>query len=192
MNPTQPTKVSFAQAEYEKKKKRTRREVFLEKMEQVMPWTRLMDVVEPHYPKSSMRGRPPIGLERMLRMYFVQQWYGLADEAVEDAVYDSQALRNFMGIDLSRQRVPDSTTQMGFRHLLEANDLTKAMLVEVNVMLMERGRLMTKGTLVDARIIPRFSCLRLSPQRAGASAGPATRRPHLYGRPARTAQKSRQ
>ena len=152
MNPTPPTQVSFAQAEYEKKK-RTRREVFLEKMEQVVPWTRLMQVIEPHYPKSGKRGRPPIGLERMLRMYFVQQWYGLADEAVEDAVYDSQALRNFMGIDLSRQSVPDATTLMGFRHLLEANDLTKAMLVEVNVMLMERGLLMTKGTLVDATLI---------------------------------------
>ena len=154
MKPTQPTQVSFAQAEYEKKKKkRTRREVFLEKMEQVVPWKRLMEVIEPHYPKSGKRGRPPIGLERMLRMYFVQQWYGLADEAVEDAVYDSQALRNFMGIDLSFQSVPDATTLMGFRHLLEANDLTKAMLVEVNVMLMERGLLMTKGTLVDATLI---------------------------------------
>ncbi len=153
MNPTPPTQVSFAQAEYEKKKKRTRREVFLEKMEQVVPWTRLTEVIEPHYPKSGKRGRPPIGLERMLRMYFVQQWYGLADEAVEDAIYDSQALRNFMGIDLSRQSVPDATTLMGFRHLLEANDLTKAMLVEVNVMLMERGLLMTKGTLVDATLI---------------------------------------
>ena len=153
MNPTPPTQVSFAQAEYEKKKKRTRREVFLEKMDQVVPWARLMEVIEPHYPKSGKRGRPPIGLERMLRMYFVQQWYGLADEAVEDAVYDSQALRNFMGIDLSRQSVPDATTLMGFRHLLEANDLTKAMLVEVNVMLMERGLLMTKGTLVDATLI---------------------------------------
>ena len=153
MKPTQPTQVSFAQAEYEKKKKRSRRELFLEKMEQVVPWNRLMEVIEPYYPKSGKRGRPPIGLERMLRMYFVQQWYGLADEAVEDAVYDSQSLRNFMGIDLSFQSVPDATTLMGFRHLLEANDLTKAMLVEVNVMLMERGLLMTKGTLVDATLI---------------------------------------
>jgi len=119
----------------------------------VVPWNRLMEVIEPHYPKGGKRGRPPIGLERMLRMYFVQQWYGLADEAVEDAVYDSQGLRNFMGIDLSIQSVPDATTLMGFRHLLEANDLTKAMLVEVNVMLMERGLLMTKGTLVDATLI---------------------------------------
>lgn len=112
-----------------------------------------MEVIEPYYPKSGKRGRPPIGLERMLRMYFVQQWYGLADEAVEDAVYDSVALRNFMGIDLSRTSVPDATTLMGFRHLLEAHDLPKAILVEVNVMLMERGLLMTQGTLVDATLI---------------------------------------
>ena len=153
MNSTAPFQISFALAEYEGKKKITRREVFLGKMEQVVPWSRLKEVIEPYYPKSGKRGRPPIGLERMLRMYFVQQWYGLADEAVEDAVYDSQALRNFMGIDLSRTSVPDATTLMGFRHLLEAHDLTKAMLVEINVMLMERGLLMTQGTLVDATLI---------------------------------------
>lgn len=148
-----PTQVSFAQAEYDKKKKRTRREIFLEKMEQVVPWARLIEVIEPHYPKSGKRGRPPIGLERMLRMYFVQQWYGLADEAVEDAIYDSQALRHFMDIDLCKQSVPDATTLMGFRHLLEANDLPQAMLNEVNAMLIERGLLMSKGTLVDATLI---------------------------------------
>lgn len=153
MNPTRPTQTSFAQAEYDKKKKRTRREIFLAQMEQVIPWARLMEVIEPHYPKAGRRGRPPIGLERMLRMYFVQQWYGLADEAVEDAIYDSQALRNFMGIDLSRQSVPDATTLMGFRHLLEAHDLPQALLVEVNAMLIERGLLMSKGTLVDATLI---------------------------------------
>lgn len=153
MKPTPPSQVSFAQAEYDKKKKRTRRQLFLEKMEQVVPWARLMEVIEPHYPQSGKRGRPPIGLEPMLRMYFVQQWYGLADEAVEDAIDDSQALRNFMDIDLSRQSVPDATTLMGFRHLLEANDLTQAILVEVNAMLIERGLLMSRGTLVDATLI---------------------------------------
>src|ERR1035437_8406338 len=153
MNSTTPTQISFAQSEYDKKKKLTRREIFLGKMEQVVPWSRLMEVIEPQYPKSGKRGRPPIGLERMLRMYFVQQWYGLADEAVEDAIYDSQALRNFMDIDLSQQSVPDATTLMGFRHLLEANDLTQAMLVEVNAMLIEGGLLMSKGTLVDATLI---------------------------------------
>lgn len=153
MNSTRPTQTSFAQAEYDKKKKRTRREIFLAQMEQVIPWARLMEVIEPHYPKAGGRGRPPIGLEKMLRMYFVQQWYGLADEAVEDAIYDSQALRHFMDIDLSRQSVPDATTLMGFRHLLEAHDLPQALLVEVNAMLIERGLLMSKGTLVDATLI---------------------------------------
>jgi len=153
MKPTPPSQVSFAQAEYDKKRKRTRRELFLAKMEQVVPWARLIEVIEPHYPKSGKRGRPPIGLERMLRMYFVQQWYGLADEAVEDAVYDSQALRNFLGIDLSRQSVPDATTLMGFRHLLEAHALPQALLVEVNALLIERGLLMSRGTLVDATLI---------------------------------------
>lgn len=153
MKPISSNQTSFAQAEYARKKKRTRREVFLEKMEQVVPWSRLAEVIEPHYPKSGRRGRPPLGLERMLRMYFVQQWYGLADEAVEDAIYDSQALRNFMGIDLSRESVPDATTLMGFRHLIEAHDLAQGMLVEVNAMLIERGLLMSKGTLVDATLI---------------------------------------
>lgn len=153
MEATLLSQTSFAQAEYERKKKRTRRGIFLEKMERVVPWSRLVGVIEPHYPKSGKRGRPPIGLERMLRMYFVQQWYGLADEAVEDAIYDSQALRNFMGIDLSRESVPDATTLMGFRHLLEAHALPQAMLVEVNAMLLERGLLMSQGTLVDATLI---------------------------------------
>jgi transposase, IS5 family len=153
MPATTPSQISFAQAEFEKKKKTTRREKFLDKMEQVVPWARLMEVIEPHYPKSGRRGRPPIGLEKMLRMYFVQQWYGLADEMVEEAIYDSQALRNFMNIDLSRQSVPDATTLMGFRHLLESNKLTQALLVEVNAMLLERGLLMTKGTMVDATLI---------------------------------------
>ena len=147
------SQISFADAEQAGKRKRTRREVFLAEMEQVVPWPRLMEVIAPHYPKSGKRGRPPVGLERMLRMYFVQQWYGLADEAVEDAIYDSQALRNFMDIDLSQQSVPDATTLMGFRHLLEANNLAQAMLVEVNAMLIERGLLMSKGTLVDATLI---------------------------------------
>ena len=116
---TRHQQTSFAQAEYRAKKKLTRRDIFLAKMEQMMPWSRLLAVVEPHYPKSGKRERPPIGIEHMLRMYFIQQWYGLADVAVEDAIYDSQALRNFCGIDLAVASVPDSTTLMDFRYLLE-------------------------------------------------------------------------
>ena len=115
--------MSFSQAEYNTKKKLTRRDIFLAKMERIVPWSRRIAVVEPHYPKSGKRGRPPIGIERMLRMYFIQQWYGLADVAVEDAIYDSQALRNFCGVDLAVASVPDSTTLMDFRHLLEKNAL---------------------------------------------------------------------
>lgn len=149
----QTKQLSFSQAEYGSKKKQTRRDVFLAKMESVVPWARLIAVIGPHYPKSGKRGRPPIGLGRMVRMYFVQQWYGLADEAVEDALYDSQALRDFCGINLAREAVPDATTLMGFRHLLEAHKLPRAMLKEVNALLKERGLLMSHGTLIDATLI---------------------------------------
>lgn len=145
--------MSFSEVEYAGKKKQTRRDRFLAEMARAIPWARLMAVVEPHYPKSGRRGRPPIGLERMLRMYFIQQWYGLADEAVEDAIYDSQALRRFCGIDLAVESVPDATTLENFRHLLERHELTVAMLAEVNATLRERGLLMSKGTLIDATLI---------------------------------------
>lgn len=144
---------SFSQVEYAGKKKQTRRDVFLGEMQVVVPWKRLIAVVEPYYPKSGKRGRPPIGIDRMLRMYFIQQWYGLADVAVEDAIYDSQALRNFCGIDLAVESVPDATTLMNFRHLLESRKLPQAMLQEVNTLLKERGLLMSQGTLIDATLI---------------------------------------
>jgi IS5 family transposase len=143
---------SFAQAEYGAKKKQTRRDKFLADMEVVVPWARLVDRLRPLYPKGE-RGRPPIGLERMLRIYFLQQWYGLADEALEDALYDSQALRAFAGIDLNRDPVPDATTLLKFRHWLERHDLTKTLFEEVGAMLAERGLLMRQGTIVDATII---------------------------------------
>ena len=144
---------SFASAEYAGKKKTTRREKFLAEMNLVVPWTRLQALIEPHYPKSGKVGRPPIGVPRMLRMYFLQQWYTLADEALEDALYDSQAMREFIGIDLGRENVPDATTLLKFRRLLEQHDLTAAILAEVNRHLSERGLLMRQGTVVDATII---------------------------------------
>jgi len=143
---------SFSQAEYAGKKKQTRRDKFLAEMEQVVPWARLVERLRPLYPKGE-RGRPPIGLERMLRIYFLQQWYGLADEALEDAVYDSQALRGFAGIELNREPVPDATTLLKFRHWLERHDLTKVLFEEVGTVLEERGLLMRQGTIVDATII---------------------------------------
>ena len=144
--------MSFAQEEYAGKKKVTRRERFLFEMERVVPWKRLCGVIEPHYPQGK-RGRPPVGIERMLRIYFLQQWYALADEALEDALYDSQAMRTFAGIDLGSEAVPDATTLLKFRHLLEAHDLTRQIFAEVGALLSERKLLMKEGTIVDATII---------------------------------------
>ena len=144
--------MSFAQAEYAGKKKVTRRERFLGEMERLVPWARLVTVIAPYYPKGE-RGRPPIGIERMLRIYFLQQWYALADEALEDAIYDSQAMRSFAGIDLSVEAVPDATTLLNFRHLLETHQLTQAIFTEVGALLSERKLLMREGTIVDATII---------------------------------------
>ena len=143
---------SFAQAEYAGKKKQTRRERFLGEMEGLVPWARLVALIVPFYPKGE-RGRPPMGIEKMLRVYFLQQWYSLADEALEDALYDSQALRMFVGIDLGGEAVPDATTLLHFRHLLERHELPQAIFTEVNTLLSERGILLREGTLVDATII---------------------------------------
>ncbi len=145
--------MSFGAAEYREKKKITRKEKFLGEMEEIVPWARLIALVEPNYPRGK-RGRPPIGLERMLRLYFLQNWYGLADEALEDAIYDSHGLRNFAGIDLGADAVPDATTLLLFRHLLEKHKLSEAIFEEVNAMLRERGIQTREGTMVDATIIP--------------------------------------
>jgi IS5 family transposase len=144
---------SFASAEYAMKKKHTRREKFLDEMQRIVPWSRLIAVIEPLYPKSGRVGRPPIGVPKMLRMYCLQQWYGLADEALEDALYDSQALRDFAGIDLSRESVPDATTLLKFRRLLQDNALTRTLFDQINAHLSEQGLLMRAGTIVDATIV---------------------------------------
>jgi len=150
-----PQQISFAQAEYEAKRKTTRRDRFLGEMDRVVPWAALLAMLSPYYyPKAGQgRGRPPIGLERMLRMYFLQQWFGLADEALEDAIYDSQAFRTFLGLDLGRESVPDATTLLNFRHLLEEHGLTERIFETVKDLLRERGLLLERGTLVDATII---------------------------------------
>ncbi len=143
---------SFTHAEFAAKKKTPRREKFLLRMEEVIPWKQLLAVIEPHYPKGE-RGRPPVGLERMLRVYFLQQWYGLADEALEDALYDSQALQGFARIDLAAGGVPDATTLLNFRHLLETHDLCKGLFKAINADLSAQGLLLREGTLVDATLI---------------------------------------
>src|SRR5207253_3714103 len=124
---------SFSQAEYAGKKKQTRRDRFLAEMEEVVPWARLVERLRSFYPKGE-RGRPPIGLERMLRIHFLQQWYGLADGAMEDALYDSQALRGFAGIDLTVAGVPEETTILNFLHWLESHELSQALFAEVSAM----------------------------------------------------------
>ena len=142
---------SFSQAEFADKKKITRREKFLTRMEALIPWPKLLAVIEPFYPKGA-RGRPPIGLERMLRVYFLQQWYGLADEALEDALYDSQSLQGFARMDLAAEGVPNTTTLLKFRRRLETHDLCKGLFAAINTDLTARGLLLREGTLVDATL----------------------------------------
>ena len=139
-------------AQYEQYRKPTKRDAFLATMEQIVPWVELCGVIEPHYPKAG-NGRPPVGLERMLRMYFVQHWFNLADADCEDALLDSTALRRFVGIDLGRERVPDATTLLKFRRLLEKYKLGEALFAKVGEVLQATGLKVGTGTIVDATII---------------------------------------
>lgn len=151
--PKAPKQLSFASYEFAQKKRVTRREKFLAEMEQVVPWARLEALIEPKYPSAGRVGRQPVGVSRMLRMYCLQQWFSLSDEAVEDAIYDSQSMREFVGIDLARESVPDATTLLKFRRLLEEHGLTRRLFDEINALLGERGMLLREGTMVDATII---------------------------------------
>jgi IS5 family transposase len=144
---------SFSDMEYAAKKKVTRRDRFLAEIDAVTPWAALVAEVEPHYPKGEGRGRPPIGVERMLRMYIAQQCFGLSDEGAEDAIYDSQSIRQFIGVDLSREAAPDATTLLRFRRLLEEKQLTQRIFVAINEHLAAKGLLLKEGTVVDATII---------------------------------------
>lgn len=132
--------------------KPTRRDEFLKAMDALVPWSALCEEIAPHYPKAG-NGRPPVGLERMLRMYFVQHWFNLADQACEEALYDSPNLRQFVGIDLGREPVPDATTLLRFRRLLETKKLGEALFARVNAELKGRGYKVQTGTIVDATII---------------------------------------
>jgi IS5 family transposase len=137
---------------FERYTKKTKRALFLEEMEQVVPWGKLRALIEPHYPQPG-NGRPPVGVERMLRVYFLQQWFNLSDPAVEEALYDSLVLRQFVGIDLGQEPVPDETTVCKFRHLLEEHQLGGEMLETVNLHLQEKGIRISTGTIVDATLI---------------------------------------
>jgi IS5 family transposase len=137
---------------FERYTKKTRRAQFLEEMNQVVPWKKLCALIEPHYPQAG-DGRRPKELEQMLRIYFVQQWFNLSDPAVEEALYDSLSLRDFVGIDLGKEPAPDETTVCKFRHLLEEHSLGGEMLETVNLHLQSKGVRISKGTIVDATII---------------------------------------
>jgi IS5 family transposase len=144
---------SFADLAWAAKKKQTKRERFLAEMEQVVPWARLIKLIGRHYPKAGGVGRQPMPLEQMLRIYFMQQWYALSDPGMEEALYDVESMRRFAGIELAVEPVPDETTILHFRHLLEGAGLTERLFSEVAALLAERGLLMRSGTIVDATII---------------------------------------
>jgi IS5 family transposase len=148
----QQTLAMAADQTFENYRKPTRRDEFLKTMEAIVPWTALCEVIEPHYPKVG-NGRPPIGLERMLRIHFIQHWFNLADLSCEEALYDSASLRSFVGIDLGREPVPDSTTITKFRKLLNENKLGEALFAKVGEELQARGFKVNTGTIVDATII---------------------------------------
>jgi IS5 family transposase len=139
---------------YFDKGKKTRREVFLGEMEQVVPWSRLLALIEPHYPKGSDKGgRPPLPMERMFRIYCLQQWYNLSDPGAEEALYDSITMRQFAGVQTDDDVIPDETSVLNFRRLLERHQLTERVLTEINAHLSERGLFVGRGTIVDATII---------------------------------------
>lgn len=137
---------------FERYRKPTRRDEFLATMTAIVPWVQLCEVIQPHYPKG-VGGRPPIGLERMLRIHFIQHWFNLADEACEEALYDSSSLRRFVGIDLGREPVPDATTMLKFRRLLNDNKLGEQLFAKVGEVLQQSGFKLKTGTIVDASII---------------------------------------
>lgn len=144
----QPT---FADLQELAKTKRTKKAQFLDDMNKLVPWRRFVRLLEPFYPRGTRR--PTVGLERMLRIYFIQQWFGLADEATEDAVIETPILRQFVGIDLMRESVPDETTILNFRRMIEKNHLAKKINAEVNAHLAEKCLVFRKGTIIDATII---------------------------------------
>jgi IS5 family transposase len=146
------TQRTFAGLAWSQKGKVTRREQFLAEMDRVIPWKQLLAVIEPYYPKAG-QGRQPLGLEKMLRIYFLQQWFNLSDPQAEDAIYDSESMRRFAGVELSEDVVPDETTILRFRHLLEAHHLTAAIFAAVRDLLTAKRLLLQSGTIVDATII---------------------------------------
>jgi IS5 family transposase len=143
---------TFAGLAWQSKGKTTRREQFLTEMDAIIPWPELLELIEPHYPKAG-KGRPPLGLEKMLRIHFLQIWFNLSDPGAEEAIYDSESMRRFARVELSEDTVPDESSILKFRHLLEEHELTKAMFGCMNGLLERKGLLLRSGTIVDATII---------------------------------------
>jgi len=143
---------TFASMAWQAKGKVTRRERFLAEMDAVIPWTRLLGLIAPHYPKAG-HGRQPLGMEKMLRIYFLQQWFNLSDPQAKDAIYDSESMRRFARVELGDEVVPDESTILRFRHLLERHGLTQAIFDSITGLLEERRLLLRSGTIVDATII---------------------------------------
>lgn len=143
---------TFTDFEYGFRKKITKREKFLQIMDEIIPWDEWVGIIEPYYPQNKM-DRPPIGIEKMLRMYLLQIWFDLSDPATEDAIYDSYAMRKFTGIDFMVESVPDETTLCKFRHLLEKNNIGNQFFAAINRFLEQTGHMMKGGTIVDATII---------------------------------------
>lgn len=146
--------LSFSELEYLAKRKTTKKERFLAEMEQVVPFNRLESIIEPHYAKPGPKGgRPPKPLSNMLRVYLMQNWFGYSDPGMEEALYDIEALRRFADMSLVNDDIPDESTILNFRHLLEEHQLTQALLTEINGHLSEKGLTLKSGTIVDATII---------------------------------------
>jgi transposase, IS5 family len=143
---------TFASAAWDKKGRITRRERFLAEMDAVIPWQRLLGLIEPHYPKAGA-GRQPHPMERMLRIYFMQNWFNLSDPQAEDSLYDMEPMRRFAGIELAEDDIPDESTILRFRHLLEEHQLTERIFAEIRALLEEKRLLLKSGTIVDATII---------------------------------------
>ena len=143
---------TFSDIEYSNRRRKTKREDFLEKMNEIIPWTKWVDLIQPYY-YTGKRGRPPIEIETMLRMYLMQIWFNLSDEGIEDAVYDSYAMRSFLGINFLMEQVPDATTLLKFRHLIEKHKLGEKIFADVTKRLDDAGLMMHGGSIVDATII---------------------------------------
>lgn len=144
--------LTMADIEYSNRKRKTKREEFLDAMERIIPWAYWVELIRPYY-FNNVRGRKPVGIETMLRMYLMQVWFNLSDEGIEDSIYDSYAMRSFMHIDFTEQQVPDATTLLKFRHMLEKNKIGEKIFADVNDRLDKAGLMMHGGTIVDATIV---------------------------------------